>query len=345
MPSPSPWLRALVSAFLLGGLLEPALAQEKKKTSMVVRYVGHTTDGQFKYQGKNVMLLAVEPIEGGRQVELIVPNRDMGARSDNKYDPIPQVADSLGGVKRGDTIKIEVEQNQPRPFVTYAKPYKLKPGEEDPRAWVFENTFRKEEGRSTYTAVVLSRFDEHKTVAVQQRRDKEGDMVSDGAVLELLQSLKAGELVEAEIRDGRPVPVLTSLERYAPPQPGKFLKMSEQDVEGQKAPAVELERDGKPVTALVVGKMQGKRWVPDAKVLSAAKRLKPDAEVVVRVREGDGKSWLKQIEAAPKAADDASSGRGAARASTSRDAGARGGAGGDKDAAGGADRKAERPEK
>ena len=310
MPSPGLCLRALIGAVVLCGLLQPALAQEKKKTSMVVRYVGHTTEGQFKYQGKNVMLLAVEPLEGGRQVELIVPNRDMGARSDNKFDPVPQVADSLGGVKRGDTIKIEVEHSQPKPFVTYAKPYKLKPGEEDPRAWVFENSFRKEEGRSTYTAVVLSRFDEHKTVAVQQRRDKDGDMVSDGALLELLQNLKAGELVEAEIRDARPVPFLTSLERYAPPQTGKFLKMTEQEVEGQKAPAVELERDGKPVTAVVSGKLQGKRWVPDGKVVSAAKKLKPEAEVVFRVRDDGGKLWLKDITPAPKAADETATSRG-----------------------------------
>lgn len=313
MPSPALWLRALTSAIVLCGLLQPALAQEKKKTSMVVRYIGHTTEGQFKYQGKNIMLLAVEPLEGGRPVELIVPNRDMGARSDNKFDPIPQVADSLGGVKRGDTIKIEVEDHRPRPYVTYAKPYKLKPGEEDPRAYVFENTFRKEEGRSTYTAVVLSRFDEHKTVAVQQRRDKDGDMASDASILELLQSLKAGELVEAEIRDSRPVPVLTALERYATPQTGKFLKMTEQEVEGQKAPAVELERDGKPVTALVAGKLQGKRWVPDAKVLSAAKKLKPEAEVVFRVRDDGGKLWLKDITPAPKAAEETASSRGGER--------------------------------
>lgn len=313
MPSPALWLRALIGAVVLGGLVLPAIAQEKKKTSMVVRYVGHTVEGQYRYQGKNVMLLAVEPLEGGRRVELIVPNRDMGPRSDNKYDPVPQVADHLGGVKRGDTIKIEIEHNQPRPFVTYARPYKLKPGEEDPRAYVFENTFRKEEGGSMYTAVVLSRFDEHTTVAVQQRRDKDGDMVSDGAVLELLQNLKAGELVEAEIRGGGPVPVLTALERYAAPQTGKFLKMSEQEVEGQKAPAVELERDGKPVTALVAGKLQGKRWVPDPRVLSTAKRLKPDAEVVFRVRDDDGKLWLKEITPAPKSPQEPTASRGGDR--------------------------------
>ena len=296
------WLPALIAAIVLGGALRPAVAQEKKKTTMVVRYVGHTDDGKSRYQGKQVMILAFEPLSGGRPVELVVPNRDMGARSDNKFDPVPQVADVVRGLKRGDVMKIELDDTKPRPFVTSARPYKLKAGETEPNGYVFENTFRKEEGRSTYTAVVLSRFDEHTTVAVQQKRDKDGDMASDAEIIELLQKLKTGEVVEAEITGGSGgrTPILTSLERYAPPQTGKFVKVSEQDVEGQKAPAVELEREGKPVTAIVVGKVQGKRWVPDGKVLAAAKKLKPDTEVVFRARDEDGKLWLKEIEPAPK---------------------------------------------
>jgi len=298
---------AFVAAFLLGGILpSPAVAQEKKKTHMVVRYVAHQEDGKFRYQGKPVMLLAVEPLSGGRPVELVVPNRDMN--KGDKIDPLPQVLDNVRPLKKGDVIKIELDDTKPKPFVTYVKPYKLKPGETDPRAFVFENSFRKEEGRSTYTAVVLSRFDEHTTYAVQQKRDKDGDMASDAAILDLLPKLKSGEVVEAEIKDGGRTPVLTSLERYAPPQTGKFVKMAEQDVEGQKAPAVELEREGKPLTALVAGKMQGKRWVADPKVLAAAKKLKPEAEVVFRTRDDDGKVVLKDIEPAPKSSEEASAG-------------------------------------
>ena len=324
MPSRALWLHALTIAFLLG-VVHPAVAQEKKKTSTVVRYLGHQDDGKYRYQGKQVMVVALEPLGGGRPVELVVPNRDMGPKGD-KFDPIPQVADVVRGLKKGDTIKIELDDTRPRPYVTSAKPYKLKTGETDPNAYVFENTFRKEDGRSTYTAVVLSRFDEHTTVAVQQKRDNEGDMASDTAILNLLQKLKTGEVVEAEIKEGGRTPILTSLERYAPPQEGKFVKMTEQEVDGQKAPAVELERDGKPVTVPVTGKLQGKRWVADPKVLSAAKRLKPDTEVVFRARDDEGKLWLKDIQPAPKAADEsvaAPAARGGARSAGPRDAAAR----------------------
>ena len=295
MAWPVPWLHAVVGAAVLFGVLRPAAAQEKKYVRMVVRYVGHHDDGKYRYMGKPTMLLAVEPLEGGRTVELVVPNKGQGDIKNDKYDPIPQVAETVRELKRGDVIKIELDHSKPRPFVREAKRYELKPGEEDPNAYVFQSNFRKEDGRSRYMAVVLSRYGEQTTVAVQQKRDKEGDMVSDPAVLEMLQNLKAGEIVEAEIRETGSTPVLTSLERYAPPQNARFIKLTETDVEGQKAPAVELEREGKPMTAIVVGKMQAKRWTPDGKVLAAAKKLKPDADVVFRARDANGRLVLKEI--------------------------------------------------
>jgi hypothetical protein len=304
------WLRAIVCTFLVGGVVPPVLAQpkEKKPTRMVVRYVGHTDDGKHRHLGKPVMLVGVEPLEGGRTIELVVPNRDMNK---DEFDPLPRVAEAIRECKRGDTLKIELDDSKPKPYVRDAERYKLKPGENDPKGYVFENSYPMKEGRTSYTAVVLSRFDEPRTVAVQQRRDKEGDMVSDAEILAVLERLKTGDVVEAEIREGGKTAVLTGLERYAPPQTGKFVKLAEQEIEGQKAAAVELSSDGKTVTAVVPGKLQGKRWVSDPKLLAAAKKLKPDAEVVYRAREGDGKVWLKEIEPAPKQkSEEASAARG-----------------------------------
>ncbi len=54
------------------------------------------------------------------------------------------------------------------------------------------------------------------------------------------------------------------------------------------------------MTAVVGGELKNKKWISDAKVLAAAKRLKPEAEVVYRAREADGKLWLKEIKPAPQ---------------------------------------------
>jgi hypothetical protein len=272
--------------------------QKKEDASTVVKYVAHKE--KVPYQGKLVMVLGVEPLEGGRTMELVVKNQDMNKK---EYNPVLNT-DNVNALQKGDPIKIRLDDSRPKPMVTYLKKYDLKPGEENPKTFVFENFFQQGEGRQAYTAVVLSKFDEFKTVAVPQKKTKEGQAEPDAEIGALLPELKTGDVVEAEIRNGQPVPVLVSLERYSPPQTGKFLKLVEEDVaEGQKGSAVEIDQGGKTVKALVQGKLQGKKWVTDGKVLAAARKLKPEAEVVYRTRTEGEKLWLKEIEPAPKPRD------------------------------------------
>ena len=291
-----PRAAATVVAFWILLAAAPSQAQqekEKKKTTVVGRYLAHKE--KFNYQGKKVLLLGIEPVAGGKPMELIVANHDM-----NKPDYNPVVnTDHVNALGKGDTIKVTLDDSKPRPFVRDIDKYDLKPGEEEPGTFVFENTFPKTEGKVTYTAVVLSKLDEFKTLAVQQKKDKEGNSGPDAAVMDVVNSLKTGDVVEADVREGR-TPVLVAIEKYTPAQTAKFLKVSEAEVEGQKAPAVELEVDGKPVTAVVQGELKNKRWVSDSKVLGAAKKFKPETEVVYRAREADGKVWLKEIKAAPQ---------------------------------------------
>src|SRR3954462_12060150 len=130
MASRAAWLRAILFATVLAGIALPASCadkdKEKKITHAVVRYVGHQEDGKFRFQGKPVMLMWVEPLEGGRPAELIVPNKNMDDPKAGKLDPIPQVAELARTLKRGDVIKIDIDESKQRPFITYAKPYKLK---------------------------------------------------------------------------------------------------------------------------------------------------------------------------------------------------------------------------
>jgi hypothetical protein len=292
-PARAMFYTLLACCLLVSPVASQAQEKEKKKTTIVGRYLAHKE--KFNYQGKKVLLLGIEPVGGGKPMELIVANHDW-----NKPDYNPVVnTDHVNALGKGDTIKLELDDSKPRPLVRYLKKYDLKAGEEDPGTYVFENHFPKTEGRTTYTAVVLSKFDQFTTVAVPQKKDKDGESGPDENIMAVVGSLKTGEVVEADIRDGGRVPMLTAIEKYTPPQTARFLKMAEADVEGQKAPAVELERDGKPLTAVVEGELRNKKWVSDAKVLAAAKKLKADTEVVCRIRETDGKVWLKEIKPAP----------------------------------------------
>jgi hypothetical protein len=295
-------VRAFACLVLLALSARPALAQkkdynkdkEKEPNRQVVKYVAHKE--KVPYHGTLVLVLGVEPVQGGRPTELMVKNHDMNKR---EYNPVVNT-DNINALHKGDAIKIEFDDSKPAPFVTYVKKYDLKPGEENPKTYVFEITMEKGEGRQAYNAVVLSKFDQMTTCAIPQKKGKEGQPEPDPEMMAMVSKLNRGDLVEAEMRESRPVPTLVHIDRYAPPQTGKFVKLGEEEVDGQKTPAVELEREGKTVKALVAGKLVSKKWVPDAKVMAAARKLKPDAEVVYRAREDGGKVWLKEIEPAPK---------------------------------------------
>ena len=294
MSSGLPAFACLCLCFCLHPTAE-AQNKEKEPVRQVVRYVAHKE--KVPYQGKLVMVLAVEPVGGGRQMELVVKNRE----NKREYDPVLDT-DNVNALQKGEAIKIGLDETRPRPMVDYLRKYDLKPGEENPRAYVFENYFDKGEGKNAYTAVVLSKFDQMTTVAVPQKKSKGGPPEPDAAIMGLVSELKTGEVVEAEVRGGGAVPVLVSLDRYTPPQTGKFLKLltDEEMADGNKGMAVEIEQGEKTVKVLVPGKLQGKKWVSDSKVLAATRKLKPDAEVVYRTRQEGEKLWLKEIQPAPK---------------------------------------------
>src|SRR5689334_13600101 len=262
--------------------------KEKEPNRQVVKYLAHKE--KVPYQGKPVLVLQVEPLLGGRPTELIVKNHDMNKR---EYNPVVNT-DSINALNKGEAIKIELDDSKPTPFVTYVKKYDLKPGEEQPKTYVFEITMEKGEGRQAYNAVVLSKFDQMTTCAIPQKKAKEGQNEPDPEMMALVSKLNRGDLVEADMREARPVPLLVHIDRYAAPQTGKFVKVSEEEVDGQKTPSVEIEHEGKTVKALVSGKQVSKKWVPDAKVMAAARKLKPDAEVVYRARQDGDKVWLKE---------------------------------------------------
>ena len=301
------WLRATCSAliafvFVLSPASRTASAadkdKEKKPARTVVRFVAYKE--KVPYQGKSVMVLAVESLTGGRQMELVVKNQDMNKRD---YNPVINT-DHVNALDKGQAIKIELDDSRNPPMVTYLRKYDLKPGEEAPHVYRFMNKYDANNG--AYTAVVLNRFDDPVTVAVPRPKGREGAASaasSAAAEMEkLVEELKTDELVEAEFRESRPTPVLVSIDRYTPPRAGRFLKLSEEDVaEGQKGQAVEIDQGGKTVRALLPGRLQGKKWVSDAKVLAAARKLKADADVVYRTRQDGDKLYLKEIEPAPKA--------------------------------------------
>jgi hypothetical protein len=64
--------------------------------------------------------------------------------------------------------------------------------------------------------------------------------------------------------------------------------------------SVEIDPGGKAITALVPGKANGKAWIPDVAVLRELSRVRVGAMVQFRIKEDGTKTWLREIQTAPK---------------------------------------------
>jgi len=271
--SPRSVARAAIIASLL--LVAAPLARAEDSEHMVVQYLGNE---QGVDQAKKVMLVTVRPYGGRGTVTLPVPNKD-----DKKvdYNPIDAVANPIKEVKAEQYIEIEVHgggaNKSQRPMLASVKPYKPAEGELVPNVYLFLNSAPHQEAGKTYTGVVLRKLGETITAALP------GGGSPDPKMMATLDAVKSQQAVEVTFASKGKIPLISTIDPYAPPEKATVVKTTEVEVEGQKADAVELTVKGKPVTAIVTGKMQGKKWVPDSHVAQMVKRLKPDQPIEARL--------------------------------------------------------------
>jgi hypothetical protein len=295
----------LVTAALLGALAAfpaPAAGAKKKEKEVappappvVIKYLGSQ---KTRHQGKEVLMVSGVTAIGGKQVTLPIPNSDK-----DKYSPNERMDETVKQIKPGDYVLTETKtEDYNKVWLTKFEAYKVKEGEEQPNNFIFQDSYPQKQGDKEVQVVALYKFGIYiDTVLPARRDDSSKQMVTDPNMLATVGKFKKGDIVEAEIRTGNP-PVVQSIDPYKPAQEAKMVKMTEADVtEGVKGPAVEVDQGGKMMTLLIPGKMAGQKWMPDTKVAGTAKGFKPGAAVMVKTREADGKTFLKEIKAAPKA--------------------------------------------
>ena len=246
-----------------------------------------------------MLVVTGQSLVDGKNVQLAVHNTDDKA---GKFDPNPELAAEVKGFKQGDYVKAEVDAKANETWVKKIEAYKMAPGEEQPHGFVFNESYTSKEGDQDVVVVRLIKFGHVVEALVPMKKTDAKTTAPDPVLAERAGKFKKDDVVEAELQPGGGSKmVLVSLDAYAPPEHAKMVKVGETEVDGQKYPTAELDQDGKTVSLPIVGKTQGKKLVADGRVLGAAKALKPGAEVLFRTREEGGKTYLKEIQAAPKA--------------------------------------------
>ncbi len=244
-------------------------------------------------------MVTIKPIDGA-PVQVGITNKD---EKGYKVDPVTDILDQIKAVAPGDMVKViyTIESDKTHMMRSIAA-YPMQPGMELPNAYLFHEMYDHSENHNVLTLVDAKRFDKVTSFALPNKKDSTGAMAPDPDLTASINKLKDGQVVLINATNGVKYPVIKSIEVYNTPQSGTLKAIKPADVDGNKTTEADIEVDGSPVTVVVPGHLEGKRWTVDGKVLSELRKFKPGAMVTFRIVEDNGNSYLRDIEATPKVA-------------------------------------------
>lgn len=252
-----------------------------------------------RYLGHDVLLVSGFSLNDGRPLQVAVPNED---EKSGKFAPRDTLNSTIKSLKPGDLALIEIEKKDRELWLKKIDQYKAVPGEEQPNVYKFYESYTKKEGDVDVAYVTLIRLGTHFDAIINMKRDGK-TFTPDPDLKEKADKFKKDDLVEVELQPAQPMPIVLAIDAYKPPEEAKVTKLGESEVEGNpKYPTLELEQDGKAVSLPLLGKLMGKKFVADPRLVQQVHALKPGTNVLFRTREVGGKTYLRDIALAPKTA-------------------------------------------
>ena len=223
--------------------------------------------------GHKHIIATFSPLTGSGAAQLMVPNKDP-----NSSEPNKELATYINGLKPGDVVRVDFMPANGMPEIKSIQSIEVKPGEENPHVYEFIETYN--DRTSGAPVISLNKYGQEVDFGVPTVRGQQGKMEPDQKIIDSANQFKKGDMVYLQVQTASRSPLVTAIYPYSAPKTGKLTKVTEQDVNGQKAKAVEIEgTDGKTVIALVPGKEVNKRWVPDPQLLRAVLALRPKTDV------------------------------------------------------------------
>lgn len=263
--------------------------QNKDKEYQTLRFV---QSKEVTLSGKQQTAVMLTQLNGSGQIIAIVQPDDPRKPEAKNLDA------TAAALKKGDVVSVGFGMMGSYKEITYLKHIDVNPAEENPHGFVYEEFYNAQ--GSGAPIVRLQKYGESIEVTLPMVKDDKGKMDYDPQMVDQVQKYKKGEPVYVQLIRGSREPVATLMIPYKDPQNGKVVKESDQVVDGGKTPAVDIDVDGKTVTALVPGKMNGKHFVPDPVLARDARNFKPGTEVTFLTREDNGKTYLVEYTKTPK---------------------------------------------
>lgn len=249
------------------------------------------SSAKARVAGQDHLVVVADAPRGGHPARLVVANKTEG-----HFDPIAEQADAIKALRAGDLIQVTAETANGVSTLRSVATYSPKPGEQSPGGYVFVQSKADD---AAHPAVIVSRLGERTTFALQTLKDDKGKAHLDPAIASSVEKLKAGDSVWVDAAPATPAVAIAILP-WSEPQQVKLVKVEPAEVGGRKGMAVHLDVDGKPQVASIPGRSQGGKWVSDARLLAAARRSHPGAEVLVRTQADGDTLWLRDLQPVPQ---------------------------------------------
>jgi hypothetical protein len=262
----------------------PALAGDE----LILRFA---RSAKVRVAGQDHLVVIADAPRGGHTTRLVVANK-----TDGRFDPIPEQADAIKGLHAGDLIQVTAETAKGVSTLQSISMYSPKPGELSPGGYVFVAT---KSDDAAHPAVVMSKLGERTTFSLQTVKDDKGAALVDPALASSVDKLKAGDSVWVDAAPSTPT-VAVAVLPWSEPQRVKLVKIDPADVGGHKGMVVQLDADGKTQVAWVPGRLQGDKWVSDARLLASARRFRPGDDVLVRIQVDGDTLWLRDLQPVPQ---------------------------------------------
>lgn len=276
------WTRWMIFGLILLSAAEVAAAGE----GHVYKFVSARKLGA---NGRDHLVMIVQPPSGGPQIRLILPNSDR-----DRYSPKKEDADLVSGMQPGQFVQATSHLADGAMTIDSVASWSPRPGEETPHGYVYLTSGASDKNPADLQ-VALMKFGEPVNITVPGQPGADGTAAPDPAIAAELKQVEQGDVVWADVIPGK-TPVLAAIVHWSEAQQGRLMRVGPADVDGQRGFAAEIATDTKPVTALIPLTTQKGKSSTDPRLLAAARKVGNGSQVLFRVREDGEKTWLLEIE-------------------------------------------------
>lgn len=281
------WFRWMIFALILLATAEAAAAGEGK----VYKFVSAR---KLSSNGRDHLIVIVQPPSGGQSIRLVVPNQER-----DRYSPKKEDADLVNGMQPGQFLQATTTKVDGVLTVDSIASWSPRPGEDTPHGYIYMTSGASDKSPGDLQ-VSLMKYGEPVVALVGKEPGADGQAASDPVVVAELKLVQGGDVVWADLLPGK-TPIVAAIVPWSEAQHGKLMRVGPADVDGERGFAAEIATESKPVTAWIPLIWQNGRRVADPRLLAEARAIGNGTEVLFRVRDDGGKTWLLEIQRPPKA--------------------------------------------